>query len=211
MIITPEQFKKCFPNNKEAGTWSKELNTLLPRYEINTLLRIVAFFAQCGHESNGFTIVRENLNYSAGALLVIWPSRFTPEIAKQYERKPDKIADRVYANRMGNGPEESGDGWKYRGRGLIQLTGKSNYISFAKAIGLKYEEVTSYLETKAGALESACWYWTVNRLNAIADTGDMRKMTKIINGGLNGIEDRLTKYEKIKTILSLDPSGEQYT
>ena len=201
MLITAEQFKKCFPNNKEAEAWCRELNMVLPHYGATSVLRLSAFLAQCGHESNGFTVVRENLNYSAEALLATWSSRFTSEIAKQYARKPEKIANRVYANRMGNGPEESGDGWKHRGRGLIQLTGKSNYIAFAKTIGMAYEEIITYVETKKGALESACWYWTVNKLNAIADTGDMRKMTKIINGGLNGIADREIRYVQIKSIL----------
>ena len=200
MVITTEQFKKCFPANKEAETWSMNLCNILPRYEITTPLRIAAFLAQCGHESNGFIILRENLNYSAIGLLAIWPSRFTPGIANLYAKMPIKIANRVYADRMGNGPEGSGDGWKYRGRGLIQLTGKRNYLEFAKAIGLRFEEIIPYMETKAGALESACWYWTVNKLNAIADTGDVRKMTKAINGGLNGIEDRQAKYNQIKSI-----------
>lgn len=199
--MTPEQFKRCFPNNKEAKMWTKELNTLLPQYEINSSSRLSAFLAQCGHESNGFTILNENLNYSIQGLLVIWPGKFSPEAATRYSRQPEKIANRVYANRMGNGSEESGDGWKYRGRGLIQLTGKNNYTAFAKAIGLKQEEVIPYLNTKAGALESACWYWTVNKLNAIADTGDIRKMTKIINGGLHGIADREARYTQIKSIL----------
>lgn len=201
MIITSEQFKKCFPINKEAATWSKEVNALFPRYEVTTLLRIAAFFAQCGHESNGFTVLKENLNYSAAGLLAIWPSRFTQKTVGEYVRKPEKIANKVYADRIGNGSEGSGDGWKYRGRGLIQLTGKSNYLAFAKAIGLRFEEIVPYIETKAGALESACWYWTVNKLNAVADTGDMRKMTKIINGGLNGIADREARYTQIKSIL----------
>lgn len=202
-MITLEQFKKCFTNNKESEVWIKEINDLLPRYEINSVLRLTAFLAQCGHESNGFTVLSENLNYSIKALLTIWPGKFSPEAAVRYSRQPEKIANRVYANRMGNGPEESGDGWKYRGRGLIQLTGKNNYMAFAKAIGLKQEEVISYLSTTAGALESACWYWTINRLNAIADTGDIRKMTKIINGGLIGIEDREARYAQIKSILEM--------
>ena len=201
MLITPEQFKKCFSTSKDPEEWVKELNELLPKHDITSLLRVSAFLAQCGHESGGFTVLKENLNYSTTQLLAVWPSRFTQKIVGQYARKPEKIANKVYADRMGNGTEESGDGWKYRGRGLIQLTGKINYFSFAKAIGMPYDEITPYMETKAGAVESACWYWSNNRINSIVDTGGMRKLTKIINGGVHGLADRENRYTQIKTIL----------
>lgn len=195
-MVTVDQFKKLFPGNKEAEAWTDALNAVLPRYGITTDLRTAAFLAQCGHESNGFTAIRENLNYSAEALTATWPKRFPKQIAEQYARQPERIANRAYADRMGNGPEASGDGWKHRGRGVIQLTCKSNYVAFAKAVGKSYDEVFSYLETKEGAVESACWYWSTRGLNALADAQKFIALTKAINGGTNGIDDRMARYER---------------
>ncbi|MCL2760773.1 MAG: peptidoglycan-binding protein [Desulfuromonadales bacterium] len=200
--LTIEQFKKLFPTNKEAAAWVKALNSILPKYDINTTLRIAAFLAQCGHESIGFTAVKENSNYSAEALTKTWPQHFPASIASQYARQPEKIANRAYANRMGNGSEASGDGWKYRGRGVIQLTGKDNYKAFANATGKTLEAVISYLETKEGAVESACWYWSTRNLNKYADNKDITGMTKIINGGTNGLADRQALYKKALSIFS---------
>lgn len=201
-MITPEQFKSCFPNNKEPEAWAAALNAVLPRYDITTTDRIVHFLAQCGHESEGFTAVKENLNYSAAALTATWPKRFPPSISEQYARKPEKIGNRAYADRMGNGPEESGDGFKHRGRGVIQLTGKDNYKAFAKATGKSYDEIFAYLETKAGAVESACWYWKGRNINPKADANNVEGITRAINGGLNGLADRKARTEKIRGILS---------
>ncbi|MCL2761394.1 MAG: glycoside hydrolase family 19 protein [Desulfuromonadales bacterium] len=202
MAITIEQFKKLFPANKEADAWVSALNTVLPEYKITTPLRIAAFLAQCGHESMGFTAVKENLNYSAEALTKTWPSRFPSSIAPQYARQPEKIANRAYANRMGNGDEASGDGWQYRGRGVIQLTGKDNYKAFAKVINKPIEEIPQYLETKEGAVESACWFWSTHNLNAYADKKDITGATKVINGGTNGLADRQLLYKKALSIIS---------
>ena len=201
-MVTEDQFTKLFPGNKEAAAWASALNAVLPKYSIDTPLRIAAFLGQCGHESEGFTAVKEDLNYSTQALTLTWPKRFPADIAPQYARQPEKIANRAYADRLGNGPVESGDGWKHRGRGAIQVTGKDNYIAFAKAAGKTYEEVFAYLETKEGAVESACWYWSTRGLNALADKGAFVSITKAINGGTNGINDRLALYQKAQAIFA---------
>lgn len=200
-IITADQFTRLFPTAKTPDWWCAALNAVLPRYDIITRARIAMFLAQCGHESAGFTAIVENLNYSAVALERTWPKRFPPSLAAQYARQPERIANRAYANRMGNGPEESGDGWKHRGRGVIQLTGASNYRLFAQAVGRSYEEIAAYLETAEGAVESACWFWSVNSLNQLADTGNIEAVTKRINGGINGLVDRQNRYAQALKIL----------
>jgi putative chitinase len=158
--------------------------------------------AQCGHESNGFTVFKENLNYSAEGLVSTF-SKYFPNISSTagFAKNPQKIANKVYANRMGNGSEESGDGYLYRGRGVIQLTGKDNYKAFADFKGKTLNDVVNYLETTEGAIESALWFWKTRGLNAVCDTDDIIKMTKLINGGLIGLDDRKLKYNNFKVIL----------
>ncbi len=183
--------------------WVKPLNTVLPEFEINTPIRIAAFLAQVGHESANFKHTRENLNYSHVALLRVFLKYFKTASAKEYARKPEKIANRVYANRMGNGDEASGDGYKYRGRGLIQLTGKHNYEAYSLyAYGdNRIVNQPDLLIEPEDALRSACWFWKVNGCNEIADTEDFTKLTRRINGGTTGLEDRLHRYERIIKIL----------
>lgn len=194
--LTVEKLKECVARNKQPENLHAALITLLPKYDIDTVDRVAAFLAQCGHESLDFTVLRENLNYSAKGLRATFKRYFKDDAtALKYERKPEMIANRVYANRMGNGDEASGDGWKYRGRGAIQLTGKENYSNFAKSIEKPIEETIQYLETLEGALESACWFWKRNGLNKIADKKDIVLMTKRINGGTIGLEDRRKHYE----------------
>lgn len=194
-MLTVDQFKKLFSTNKESDAWTAALNLFLPKYNIDTPLRLAAFLAQCGHESQDFTALKENLNYSATALTATWPKRFPADVAKQYARQPERIANRAYADRMGNGPEASGDGWKHRGRGVIQLTGGDMYRAFAKDIGIAYDVIAGYLETKEGAVESACWFWVkVKNLNPLADAGQILDITKRINGGTNGLADRNARY-----------------
>jgi putative chitinase len=173
------------------------LNDVCDYYEItNTNQRLAGFLAQIGHESGGFNFVKENLNYGAKGLMTTFKKYFpTEELAKQYERKPEKIANRVYANRMGNGPESSGDGWKYCGRGLIQLTGKDNYTRFANALEISIDECVAYMETPEGACSSAGWFWDNNSLNSYCDRGDFIGLTKRINGGTIGLADRQHHYE----------------
>ena len=195
-MVTSDILSALAPTNKNIDIWVQAMNTILPKYDIVTPKRLAAFLAQTAHESAGFTAVRENLNYSAQALMKTWPSRFNATTAAAYARQPEKIANKVYANRMGNGDEASGDGWRYRGRGLIQTTGKANYTKLAQYIKKSLEETIEYCETVEGAVESACFYWASNNLNAIADTGDMAALTRRINGGVIGLADRLDKYKK---------------
>ena len=194
--FTEEKLKKCLSRNKNIPELFVSLEKVLPKYEITTVERVAAFLAQCGHESLDFTVLQENLNYGAKGLLGLFKKYFPNEaLAKQYERKPEKIANKIYANRMGNGSEESGDGWAHRGRGAIQLTGKLNYQAFANSIGLTLEDAITYCATMDGAIESACWFWQKNKLNVIADKKDVLAMTKKINGGTIGLEDRKKHYE----------------
>ena len=201
--LTEAQVAKCASRNKTAKVLAEALNKVLPKYEINTPVRIAAFMAQCGHESADFTTLKENLNYGAKGLRGTWPKRFPDDAtAAKYERKPEMIANKVYSDRMGNGPEASGDGWKYRGRGAIQLTGHDNYTAFAKDIGKTVDEAIVYLETLEGAIESACWFWKKNGLNAVVDTKDMKLATKKINGGDLGLAERTDHFNKNLTYLA---------
>jgi len=195
MEITTANLNQIIPHNPYIDHWCEALNQILPDYEINTPQRLAAFLAQCAHESGGFIFLKENLNYKAASLRKVFPKYFPDDnIAAHYAQKPEMIANRVYANRMGNGPEDSGDGYAYCGRGLIQLTGKSNYQAFADSIETPVDQVPEYLGTFEGAIQSACWFWESNNLNRWADAGDIVKMTKIINGGTIGLEDRITHY-----------------
>jgi len=201
MQITKEQLSQLIPKNPYIDQWFEALSVLLPDYEINTPNRIAAFIAQCAHESASFTALHENLNYRSETLSKVWPKKFPASIAQQYAHKPEAIANHAYASRMGNGDEASGDGWRYCGRGLIQLTGKDNYTAFADSIGITPEEVSDYVQTFEGAAQSACWFWESNNLNQYADSGDIETMTKRINGGTLGLEDRKKHYEHAKHIL----------
>lgn len=198
MQITQEQLASCIGNNAYLEQWTNALNNILPDYAIDTPERVAAFIAQCAHESGNFTALHENLNYRAVTLRKIFPKYFpTDELANQYANLPNKaeaIANRVYANRMGNGDEASGDGYRYCGRGLIQLTGKDNYSWFAASLEMPVEEVPAYLQTFEGAVQSACWFWETNNLNQWADKGDILTLTKRINGGTIGLEDRIKHY-----------------
>ena len=205
MELTKQHLQQLLPKNPYLDHWYDALSQLLPDYEINTPQRIAAFMAQCAHESGGFTALKENLNYKAATLRKVFPKYFpTDEIANQYASLPNKqeaIANKVYANRMGNGDEASGDGFRYCGRGLIQLTGKDNYSWFAASLNITPAEASQYLETFEGAAQSACWFWETNNLNKHADAGDIKTMTKIINGGYIGLDDRIAHYEHAKHIL----------
>ena len=176
------------------------LSNTLPKYNIDTKLRASSFIAQCAHESSEFTALAENLNYSAARLVQVF-KRVTPEVAKRIAGRPEAIGNYLYANRNGNGPELSGDGYRYRGRGAIQLTGRANYERVGKAIGLDLLLHPEILETLPGAVEAACAYWVENKLNIYADQGDMNTLTKKINGGLNGLEDRKRYYQRALEVL----------
>ncbi len=205
MDLTLEQLKQLLPKNPYVQNWHNALAQLFPDYEINTAKRMAAFIAQCSHESAGFMILTENLNYKAATLRKIFPKYFPDDaIAQRYASMPNKqeaIANKVYANRMGNGDEASGDGFRYRGRGLIQLTGKQNYSWFAASLEISPEEATEYLGTFEGAAQSACWFWETNKLNQWADKGDIVTLTKRINGGTIGLDDRIKHYEHALHVL----------
>ena len=203
MTITKDQVEQLLHGNPDIDEWYSAMSLLFPKYEINTPARIAGFVAQCGHESQNFKTLEENLNYSAEGLNRIFPKYFVKagRDAQAYHRQPEKIANIVYANRMGNGDTASGEGWKFRGRGVIQLTGKDNYSRFAKHIGKSIDDTIAYLKTKQGALESACWFWDTNGLNEIADSGDFVAMTKRINGGTIGLEDRQKHYTHALAVL----------
>jgi len=198
MQITQQQLAACIGNNPYLEHWTEALNKILPDYDIDTPQRVAAFIAQAAHESANFTALHENLNYRAETLRKVFPKYFPDDdIAKEYAGLPNKqeaIANRVYANRMGNGTEISGDGFRYCGRGLIQLTGKQNYQAFADSIEIPVEQVPEFLQTFEGAIQSACWFWENNNLNQYADSGDILTMTKRINGGTIGLEDRQKHY-----------------
>jgi len=195
MEITQQQLGFCIGNNPYLEHWADALNKILPDYDITTPQRVAAFVAQSAHESGGFTALHENLNYRAVTLRKVFPKYFpTDEMAAQYAQQPERIANRVYGGRMGNGDEASGDGFRYCGRGLIQLTGKSNYQAFADSVQMPVEEVPAFLATFEGAIQSACWFWESNNLNQYADSGDILTMTKRINGGTIGLADRQAHY-----------------
>lgn len=203
--FTLEKLSKCLKHNKDPKPWFDALYEELPKYGINTVETVAGFIAQCQHESTDFTVLQENLNYSAKGLRQTFRKYFqTDAIAQQYERKKVAIANRAYANRMGNGPEESGEGWMYRGRGIIQITGKNNYIACSKFLFNDDRLVTNpdlLLEPKYAVL-SACWFWDMRDLNESCIKKDIVTMTKRINGGENGIDSRRELWKNALNILA---------
>lgn len=200
-MITLEKFHKLFPNCSNPQEWVTAMESVLPSHGINTSDRIASFLAQCGHESGGWTKFEENLNYGVTGLMSIFKKYFpTQEIANQFARKPEQIANHVYCNRLGNGNEASGDGWKYRGRGPIQITGKDNITAFAKKFVPDWQTVVdnpALISTdKHLALLSAIWFWDTNNLNKYADVKDIKGMTRVINGGYNGLDERIKLYNE---------------
>ena len=194
-ILTKDQLTQMV-KNPYIDHWYEVLEQLLDDYDISTPLRVAHFIAQCAHESGNFVFIKENLNYKAASLQKIFAKYFpTADLAQQYAGKPEMIANRIYANRMGNGDEASGEGWLYHGRGLIQLTGKDNYTFFAGSLGISVEDAAAYMETFEGAAQSACWFWEQNNLNRFADANDCKGLTKTINGGYIGLEDRQSHTE----------------
>jgi putative chitinase len=204
-FFTEDAVHHLIPKVKNFEEWYTNLSNILPEYDIDTPHRVAAFMAQCGHESGGFTLMQENLNYSAKGLRGTFGKYFpNDEVAKLYERKPQMIANRVYANRMGNGDESSGEGWYFRGRGIVQITGKNNYTKCSQSLfesNVLVENPDLLLETEY-AIHSACWFWSAARLNELADIGDIKTMTKRINGGYIGLEDRINHYNHAIEILT---------
>jgi putative chitinase len=202
--LKKEHLAALIPGNKDVDAWHAALVEVMPKYGINTERRAAHFISQCAHESGNFRTLEENLNYSEKSLLAVFGRYFgaaPKRNAAEYARKPEKIANYVYQDefrskggQMGN--VKDGDGWLFRGRGLKQLTGRNNYTGFGKSIGMTAEEAAEYVATPKGAVESACWFWDTNKLNTIADTDDVVKMTKKINGGNIGLADRQARYKK---------------
>lgn len=190
--FTEDQVRELLRGNSEAEEWYDAMCEILPLWEINTESRVAGFIAQCGHESRNFSVLTENLNYSSTALDKIFSKYFSRagRNAAQYHRKPRAIANVIYANRMDNGPTESGDGWRFRGGGILQLTGRYNYTQFGKAVDMTPEQAVDYVRTKKGAIDSACWFWDTNNINKYCDAHDIKGMTRRINGGYIGLEDR---------------------
>lgn len=206
--ITPQKLKVILPQNKNVVDICDSMLKILPKYNIDTLERVSMFIGQCAHESNQFTVVTENLNYSEAGLLRTFRKYFNPATAKQYARQPEKIANRVYANRMGNGSESSGDGWKFRGQGFIQLTGRNNHTNFARFLNMSIDEELSYIRTLDGAMEASCFFWQQTNLNPPSDRMDIRTVTKLINGGFNGLNDRITYVRKAMTVFGDESTDE---
>jgi putative chitinase len=208
-MITLQQFSQMIPTNKEAAEWYAIAMEMFPRYNINTANRIAAFMAQCSHESGDFRVLEENLNYSADNLLKTFGRYFgapPKRNANEYARNPQKIANYVYmdefrspTSRLGN--TQPGDGWKFRGGGIKQLTGRSNFARFGSSIGMTADQAADYVRTKKGAFESACWFWQTNNLERFADRDDIDGMSRAINGGDNGLVDRRNRYSRAKTII----------
>lgn len=202
--FTLDKFSKVI-KNKNSKEWFEYIYNILPRFEITNKNRVAGFLAQTGHESLDYTVISENLNYSAQGLMKTWPSRFPNKaIAFAYARNPQKIANKVYANRLGNGPETSGDGWNFRGKGLIQLTGKSNHMLASQQLYgddrlVKNPELI--LNDKTICVEVSCWFWKTNGLNLLADKKDVIGMTKRINGGTIGLTDRTNRWNNAQRVL----------
>ena len=190
--------------------WYDAMCEILPLWDVNTIERVAGFIAQCGHESGGFRVLSENLNYSAKALNTLFPKYFkrAGRDANEYHRQPEKIANVIYAGRMDNGDTNSGDGWRFRGGGILQLTGRYNYTEFAEDVEMTPEEAVEYVRTKKGALDSACWFWDENNINKHCDNMDILKMTKRINGGTIGLDDRKKHWAHALDVLGGDMEPE---
>lgn len=202
----PEMIQELLHGNNEWRDWYDNMCEILPLWEIDTVERVAGFVAQCAHESRNFAVLTENLNYSAAALNKIFPKYFirAGRDANAYHRQPEKIANVIYASRMDNGNTDSGDGWRFRGGGILQLTGRYNYTQFAKAVDMTPERAVDYVRTKKGALDSACWFWDTNSINKYCDAQDIVGMSKKINGGTIGLEDRKKHYLHALDVLGGD-------
>ena len=199
MSVNKEQLRQLHIGEQ----WVDALNATFERFDIMNPLRKAAFIAQCGHECGNFKMLEENLNYRAETLMKLWPKRFpTLEFANQYAKNPKKIANMVYANRMGNRDEASGDGYRFRGRGCIQLTGHANYFHAGQALGVDFVMQPELVATPMYAALSAGFFWNTHKLNVLADNRDIKMMTKRINGGFIGLADRERHYNEALVVLT---------
>ena len=198
MAVTTEQLKELHIGPQ----WVDALNATFERFYINSKVQQAAFIGQCGHECGNFKVLEENLNYRAETLMRLWPKRFpTLDVANQYARNPKKIANMVYANRMGNRDEASGDGYRFRGRGCIQLTGHSNYFHAGKALGVDFVKEPDLVATPMYAALTAGWFWSTHDCNRLAEVQDWKGLTKKINGGHIGLDDRVKHTQHALAVL----------
>lgn len=202
-MFTQEDILNVFPNADPelVDALVNAQDSLISDYGIDTEMKMSHFLAQTAHESGGFRLREENLNYSADRLMAVFPKYFRNVDARSYHRQPEKIANHVYANRMGNGDEDSGDGYMFRGRGLIQLTGRSNYTAYAEDNDMSIDEAVEFLSTAEGAVESAAWFWNKNDISDPAEQDNIREVTRRINGGTNGLQERIKYTNKFKNLL----------
>lgn len=208
-MITSEIIASVLPKSRAAdrASWAAILTETCSVWGIDTPASVSMFLAQVGHESGQLRVMVENLNYSAEGLLNTWPGRFTPEAAAQYARQPARIANYVYANRGGNGDAASGDGWRYRGRGLIQLTGRANYARYAKEAARDVVSDPAMVERPDIAADAAGWFWAKANLNRFADAGHIEECTRRVNGGLKGLDDRRAIWERARRVLGVADVG----
>jgi putative chitinase len=200
-MLKPEILVEIVPGFDKADEYAPLIEAAMERFSINTTLRSSMFLAQVAHESGGFRRFVENLNYSARGLQQTWPSHFPMAVAEKYARQPERIANRAYALRMGNGDEASGDGWKYRGQGAIQITGRESITKCLRFLGLDASQ-PEVLQQPEYAFLSAGWFWETRGLNPVADSGDFKRVTKLINGGLIGLTERVQLWERAKKALA---------
>lgn len=197
--VNQEWFKSLFYNAKEGNEWCESFKLLFPKYQINTPQRVAAFISQCGIETAGWTKFEENMNYSATRMMQVWPKTFNKALAEKCDHNPELVANYAYANRMGNGAPESGEGWRYRGRGPLHLTGKYNYIKFAQDTNqtavINNPDLLN--QSKDVMLSSALWFWKTNKVNEIADTYDIKRLTKVINGGSWALKERTDLFDRV--------------
>jgi len=210
-VFTLQHLTAMIPTNKEPTPWHRAMQELFPKYRITTAERVAGFVTQCAHESSDFRRLEENLNYSAEGLLKTFPRYFGPgkQNAAEYARNPQKIANYVYmdvnrskAGALGN--TQPGDGWRFRGRGIKQLTGRNNYAAFGKTIGMTAEQAAEYVATPKGAIESACWFWGSKNLNIFADRKDIVGLSRAINGGDIGLADRTARWNRAAIIMNFE-------
>lgn len=202
--FTQDHLAQMIPGNREVAEWYQALCEILPKYDITTPERVVGFVAQCAHESNNFRTLEENLNYSVDALLRVFPRYFRPPNGRNpqlYARNPERIANYVYMDRYRTsagalGNTQPGDGWRFRGRGIKQITGRNNFAAFGRTVGMTADQAVAYVATPKGAIESACWFWSTRNLNRFADRRDIDGMTRVINGGTIGLADRRARWNR---------------
>lgn len=215
--LTVSQLAKILPRNNQIAEWHKALIAVLPRYQIDTPQRVAAFLAQTAHESAEYTVLEENLYYSAAQLVKTWPKRFNRALAAQVAKQPRRIAEIAYGGRMGN--MQPNDGYLFRGQGIIQLTGRDNFTRFGQTLNRTAEQAIEYIQTKQGAVEAAAWFWRVNNLNKWADAGDVDGLSDAINigrktaryGDAHGFEDRKRRYDAALELILNKPAAPRDT